>query len=150
MQERFTVAGTVSPEITVWTYNTINKMFSDGSIVKSYDIGLDSNYEHWQEIIERTIREEMDGKFTGGYIGGLFQRSLVLVQLKCTGCLPNLKKFAKLYLDTIISLSVEGEYNFEELFARSFTNNSTTDATEECERLAAEAENSEIVMGIKR
>lgn len=150
MKEKFTVAGTVSPEITVWAYNTIQKMLSDGSIVKANEIGLDSNYEHWQGIIEETIREEMDEKFEGGYTGGLFYRALVLVQLKCTGCLPNLKKFAKLYLDTIISLSVEGEYNFDALLARSFTNESTTDAAEECERLAEEAVNSEIVIGMKK
>lgn len=150
MKERFTVAGTVSPEITVWGYNTIQKMLSDGSIVKAHEIGLDSNYERWQGIIEETIREEMDEKFEGGYTGGLFYRALVLVQLKCTGCLPNLKKFAKLYLDTIISLSVEGEYNFDALLARSFTNNSTTDAAEECERLAEETVNSEIVIGMKK
>lgn len=148
MKERFTVAGNVSPEITVWAYNTIQKMLSDGSIVKANEIGLDSNYERWQGIIEETIREEMDEKFEGGYTGGLFYRALVLVQLKCTGCLPNLKKFAKLYLDTIISLSVEREYEFDALLAHSFTNESTTDATEECERLAEKAENSDIGLDI--
>lgn len=121
MEGKFDIAGSVSAVVAKWTYCTIDEEISSNGLVNPLDAGLNSGIEKWKETIEEVIREEMDGKFEGGFVGGMFHRALVLVQLRHTGYLPDLKKFSEIYFDTIFSFAVERTYDMRDLLAHSFT-----------------------------
>lgn len=121
IEGKFEIAGSVSPVVSKWVYCTIDKEISSNGLLNPLDAGLTSGIEKWKETIEEVVREEMDGKFEGGFVGGMFHRALVLVQLKHTGCLPDLKKFSETYFDTIFSFAVERTYDMRDLLAHSFT-----------------------------
>lgn len=121
MEGKFEIAGTVSPVVSKWAYCTIDNYISSNSLINPLDAGLTAGINKWKDTIEEVVREEMDGKFEGGFVGGMFHRALVLVQLKHTGCLPNLKKFSETYFDTIFSFAVERTYDMRDLLAHSFT-----------------------------